>query len=523
MTSNQPAIKKRKTGEKSKTASRSSDTKKPAALRKKISQSSTPTPSQPVYNESATSFSELGLSEGLQRSTANLGYSSLSALQRSVVPALLNGKDVVAASSPQDDIIPTFLVPAVALLENTRFRQRHGTGVLVIVPTRDAAVQVSETATELIEGSGLDLVAGKVMDGANHGSEEQKLAKGISILAGTPVRLLDHLRNTSTFIIENMKGVVVYEAEKFAELGLDKELRDIFTFLPKKRISAVFGTQQNDALAAVGELLCRQDAVRYGEVSKAAPTVEPAKSHAYVVVEPEDRLLLLATFVKRFQTKKIVVRCASTQAALFYSDVLDMLDIPNQCLHGKQSKKERASSLSEYLTNGHGALICSEQAAIGLEIPPADWVIQFDPPRTVTEFTTPTNPIPGRSVIFLQPIEKALVERVTNSGVTMEEFSFPRKQLLKVQPAIEKAVAKNFNLHVLAKDAFRSFLSDYNIHADREIFDTTKLDVAKLARSFGFPIPPRVQVREAKEEKIDTVSRPYGPERVKDGRKRRRV
>lgn len=70
---------------------------------------------------------------------------------------------------------------------------------------------------------------------------------------------------------------------------------------------------------------------------------------------------------------------------------------------------------------------------------------------------------------------------------------------------------------------YRSFLSDYNIHRDRDVFDTTKLDVTKLAKSFGFPVPPRVEVREVKEEKIDTVSRPYGPERAKDGKKRRRV
>lgn len=237
-----------------------------------------------------------------------------------------------------------------------------------MVPTRDAAVQVSETATELIEGAELELVAGKVMEGANFGSEQKKLEKGVNVLVGTPTRLLEHLRTTSPFVIENMKAVVVYEAEKFSELGLDKELRDIFTFLPKKRLSAVFGAQATDALAAVGELLCRSDAVRYDEVPRAASVTEAVKSHAYVVVEPEDRLLLLATFIKRFQTKKIVVRCASTQAVLFYADILDMLEIPNQALHGKQSKKERASSLAEYLADGHGALICSEQAAQGLEV-----------------------------------------------------------------------------------------------------------------------------------------------------------
>lgn len=82
-------------------------------------------------------------------------------------------------------------------------------------------------------------------------------------------------------------------------------------------------------------------------------------------------------------------------------------------------------------------------------------MIQFDPPRSISEFTNPVNPIPGRSVIFLQPTETGLVEKVSVTGASMEEFAFPRKQLLKVQSIIEKTVAKNYNLHVLAKDGFR--------------------------------------------------------------------
>lgn len=94
MTSEQPTTKRRKTGEKVRGALHAHDSKKPSGLRKKLSKPSSTEPLQPVYNESANAFSELGLSEGLQRSTANLGFSTFSALQRAVVPALLNGKDV---------------------------------------------------------------------------------------------------------------------------------------------------------------------------------------------------------------------------------------------------------------------------------------------------------------------------------------------------------------------------------------------------------------------------------------------
>lgn len=333
--------------------------------------------------------------------------------------------------------------------------------MLVVVPTREAAVQVSETATELLEGT--ELASGQVMEGANKGPEEKKLGNGLAVLAGTPARLLDHLRNTTPFVIENIKSVVVYEADKYEELGLSKDLRDIITFLPKKRSSAVFGSQKNDALEAVAELLCGPDRIQYHE--NAASTVTPAsgekREQAYVVVEPEDRLLLLATFVKRFQNKKIVVRCASTQGVVYYSEVLSLLDIPCHSLHSKQNKKERAEELAEYLTDGHGILLVSEQAAQGTDIPAADWVIQFDPPRSVSDFITPSKPIAGRSVIFLQPNERAFIDKLTAAGFTTEEFAFPRKQLLKVQPIIEKSVAKIYTLHNAAKDAFRLVTSAF--------------------------------------------------------------
>jgi len=260
----------------------------------------------------------------------------------------------------------SFLILAVALLEKHRFHTRNGTGVLIMTPNRETAIQVSGLASELLSGTAYTV--GMVIDGANRGAEEQKLDRGINLLIATPTRLLDHIRDTPSFVFKNLKAFYVYEAGTFAGLGMDKQIREITTLIPKKdRISMIFGTEQTDELNSLAELICRSDSVhRYIEVSTGS---EGSKGlQGYVIVEADKRFLLLHSFLKKFQRKKIVVLMSSTPSVVFGLEVLNSLDLTVYSVHGRQNVKTRLAAFSGFVKDTEGTLLLTEEAVEGLEV-----------------------------------------------------------------------------------------------------------------------------------------------------------
>jgi ATP-dependent RNA helicase DDX18/HAS1 len=255
------------------------------------------------------------------------------------------------------------LVPAVTLLEKHHFHSRHGTGVLIVTPSRETAVQVSGFASELLSGTAYTV--GMLIEGANRGSEVQKLERGINLLVATPARLLEHFRETTAFVFKNLKAFCVYGAEQFSD---SRDLKGIISFLPKSRISAVLGTEKTDELEGLSELICRPDSVFRHTAELPGTDGAPKEPQGYVLVDADKRLLLLYSFLKKFQRKKTAVLMSSTPSATFYSELLNTLELPVHTIHGRQNAKAQAAAFSEFAKDENGTLIITEEAAEGLEV-----------------------------------------------------------------------------------------------------------------------------------------------------------
>jgi ATP-dependent RNA helicase DDX18/HAS1 len=123
-----------------------------------------------------------------------------------------------------------FLVPAVEMLHTLRFKPVNGTGVVIISPTRELALQILGVVKDLMEGHSQTF--GIVMGGANRKAEADKLVKGVNLLVATPGRLLDHLQNTKGFVFKNLKALVIDEADRILEVGFEDEMKQIIKILP---------------------------------------------------------------------------------------------------------------------------------------------------------------------------------------------------------------------------------------------------------------------------------------------------
>ena len=128
-----------------------------------------------------------------------------------------------------------------------------------------------------------------------------------------------------------------------------------------------------------------------------------------------------------------------------------------------------------------------------------DWIVQFDPPDDPRDYIhrvgrTARAGGKGRSLMFLQPSEVGFLKYLKEARVPLVEFEVPDKKIVNVQSQLEKLIGQNYYLNKSAKDGYRSYLQAYASHSLRTVFNVHKLDLIKVAKSFGFPSPPRVDI-----------------------------
>lgn len=151
---------------------------------------------------STIKFSDLNLSEQTQKAVDGLGFKTCSEIQARAIPHVLNGRDVLGAAKTGSGKTLAYMLPAVELLRKTHFTPKNGTGVLVIAPTRELAMQNYKWARDLLQYH--NKTHGVVIGGAKRSAEAQQLKKGVNLLVATPGRLLDHLENTDGFNFSNL-------------------------------------------------------------------------------------------------------------------------------------------------------------------------------------------------------------------------------------------------------------------------------------------------------------------------------
>lgn len=177
------------------------------------------------------SFSSLSVSENTAKAIEDMKFEKMTEIQAKCIPPALTGKDILGAAKTGSGKTLAFMIPAIELLYKMKFKARNGTGVVVISPTRELALQIFGVAKELCKYH--NQTFGIVMGGANRRAEAEKLVKGVNVLIATPGRLLDHLQNTKGFIVKNLRALIIDEADRILEIGFEEELRQIIEFLPK--------------------------------------------------------------------------------------------------------------------------------------------------------------------------------------------------------------------------------------------------------------------------------------------------
>ncbi|CEI87408.1 Putative Dead box ATP-dependent rna helicase [Rhizopus microsporus] len=445
-------------------------------------------------------FESLDCCERTKNAIKDLGFEKMTEVQARTIPPLMAGRDVLGAAKTGSGKTLAFLIPAVEILYRLKFKPRNGTGAVIVSPTRELALQIFGVAKELLKYH--QMTFGIVIGGANRKAEADKLVKGVNLLVATPGRLLDHLQNTRGFVYKNLKALIIDEADRILEIGFEDEMRQIVNILPSERQTMLFSATQTTKVQDLARISLKKGPLYINVHENRDTSTADGLEQGYVVCDSDRRFLLLFTFLRKNLKKKVIVFFSSCNSVKYHAELLNYIDVPVLALH----QQKRTNTFFEFCNAERGILLCTDVAARGLDIPAVDWIIQFDPPDDPRDYIhrvgrTARAGGQGKSLLFLLPSELGFLRYLKHAKVPLNEYQFPSNKIANVQGQLEKLIEKNYYLNQSAKDGYRSYLHAYASFSLKKIFDINNLDLAKVAKAFGFATPPKVNLGSIKQLK----------------------
>lgn len=329
------------------------------------------------------SFTVMNLSRPVMKALTKLGFDQPTPIQARTIPVALLGKDVCGGAQTGSGKTAAFLVP---ILERLLYRPKHKTAtrVLVLCPTRELAIQCHSVATNL--ASFTDITSCLCVGGLSLKTQEKELRQRPDIVVATPGRLIDHLRNSSAFTLDQIEILVMDEADRMLDDGFEDELNEIIKACPRKRQTMLFSATMTDNV----DKLIRVSLQRPVRVQ-----IDPPKSAAKSLMQEfvrvrsnrdEDRTALLAALCKRHFKHKCIVFFRSKAAAHQMKIVFGLLGMRAGELHGNLSQEGRLLALEQFRDGHVDFLMATDLAARGLDVKGIDTVINYTMPTQFPQY-----------------------------------------------------------------------------------------------------------------------------------------
>ncbi|MDQ3060378.1 MAG: DEAD/DEAH box helicase [Pseudomonadota bacterium] len=335
-------------------------------------------------------FSSLGFSSALlpalSRAIAEKGYLQPTAIQTEAIPAILQGRDVVGSAQTGSGKTAAFALPLLQQLAQTPAAAqapRRSVRGLILVPTRELAAQVGEEIVSLAKYLPQRVKVAVVFGGMSINPQMMNLRGGADIVVATPGRLLD-LIDHNALRLDAVSLLVLDEADRLLDLGFGEELNRLLALLPARRQNLFFSATFPPAIEMLAASLL-QDPLRI-EV-QAAPQTEPAIVQRVIDVDPSRRTQLLRHLVQTEKWSRVLVFVATKHAAEIVADKLRKADIEAEPFHGELSQGKRSQVLHDFKLSIVDVVVATDVAARGLDIAQLPVVVNYDLPRSATDYT----------------------------------------------------------------------------------------------------------------------------------------
>ncbi|WP_036551691.1 DEAD/DEAH box helicase [Neptunomonas japonica] len=326
------------------------------------------------------SFASLGLSAPLLEAVAEKGYTTPSPIQAQAIPAVLEGKDVMAAAQTGTGKTAGFTLPLLELLSKGNRPRSNQVRALVLTPTRELAAQVSESVE--MYGKNLPLHSTVVFGGVKINPQMMRLRKGVDILVATPGRLMD-LYNQKAVKFDQLEVLILDEADRMLDMGFINDIRKIIALLPKKRQNLMFSATFSDEIRSLAKGLVNNPVeISVSPRNTTATTVEQWVSP----VDKNRKAALLIQLIKEHQWSQVLVFTKTKHGANKLTKQLEAAKIKSAAIHGNKSQGARTRALADFKDYSIQVLVATDIAARGLDIDQLPQVVNYDLPNVAEDY-----------------------------------------------------------------------------------------------------------------------------------------
>lgn len=327
------------------------------------------------------SFSNLGLSPELLKAVKEQNYKEPYPIQSRAIPEILNGKDVLGIAQTGSGKTASFVLPILEQLSTSLPQQNRHVSVLVLVPTRELALQIADVFTQLSKYMRRQLKAMAVYGGVSINPQMMAL-RNTDILVATPGRLIDLLQNNAVHLSQ-VKHLVLDEADKMLNEGFKEEMNQILQLLPKQRQTVLFSATLKEAIVEIKGLLLNNPVEI--EIVPEEKNIDAIKQIAYLVSE-EQKAAFLRNLIKEQNLQQVLVFVSSIKRADNLVVKLSKNGITASAFHGDKSQGARIEALQKFKNGKLRVLVATDLAARGIDIQFLPCVINYELPRSPLDY-----------------------------------------------------------------------------------------------------------------------------------------
>ena len=485
-------------------------------------------------------FKDLPLSNKIINGLNESKYYKMTPIQRSTLPHSLGGRDILGASKTGSGKTLCFLIPILDNLYREGVIKEEGLLSLIILPTRELAIQIFDVINKI--GKHFNFSVGLVI-GGNNLEKEQRSVNQINILIGTPGRLLQHMSETPFFNADNLKILVIDEADRILDEGFENDINEILTYLPKNRQTLLFSATLTKNLKRLVKVNMRSP--EYINLSNTdniitndiiGNNLENDKNELsiiknnqnqnlkisnninnliipknlnqfYTIVEPEDRINILYSFLKTHKNSKCLIFLSSRKQVRFFTEIFKHLKLGITFLdiHGKQNQNKRSSTYFTFIQKRKSVvLFATDIASRGVDFPAIEWVIQLDPPEDIAQYIhrigrTARYKSEGNSILFVSKKEEEFINELHNKKIDIKKMKIQQGKISNMEIVIRGILTEHSELVQAAQKAISSYLKSVNLFRNKKVFDIGNIDLNKLALSYGLVSSPKIVVKKKKD------------------------
>lgn len=329
-------------------------------------------------SESGGSFAQLGLNKGLLAELASLGYEEPTPIQRAAIPPLLEGRDLLGQAATGTGKTAAFALPILHRIGKAKGIPNKPQ-VLVLVPTRELAVQVSEAFHRYARGSSIQVVP--IYGGQEFRRQIVALDRGAHIVVATPGRALDHIRR-ETLDLRETKCVVLDEADEMLDMGFAEDLESILDSTPEVRQTALFSATLPPRIAAIAERHLKDPARILIPRDKGTKGSLPKVRQTLYMVPRAHKTTALGRVLDLESPSLALIFCRTRVEVDELADRLGGRGYRVEALHGGMSQVERDRVMKKARSAMVDLVVATDVAARGIDIEHLSHVVNFDVPSS---------------------------------------------------------------------------------------------------------------------------------------------